>query len=101
MKPVPPKTEISTTTRSNSISNRRLAVAFSIAAISDAISIFVEFVPPVEWAVDAVTAVALFAVVGFRWQLLPAIVAEAIPGVAVFPSWIAAMLWVAAGARAK
>jgi hypothetical protein len=45
-------------------------------------------VPPVQWMVDLVTALLLFGLLGWRWALLPGLVAEAIPGVAVFPVWL-------------
>jgi hypothetical protein len=40
------------------------------------------------WAVDVVTALLLFAVLGWQWLLLPGLVMEAIPGVAVLPLWL-------------
>ena len=77
------------------LSKQRKLTALVIAAVSDAISIFAELIPPLEWALDAATAIALFAVLGFRWPLLPALVAEAIPGVAVFPTWVLAVAVIA------
>jgi len=38
--------------------------------------------------VDLVTALLLFVLLGWRWAILPGLVAEAIPGVAVFPVWL-------------
>lgn len=70
---------------------RRKALAFAIAALSDAVSFATGFAPPAQLGVDAVTAVLLFWVLGFRWQLLPALVAEAIPVVAAFPTWTLAV----------
>lgn len=75
----------------NSLTARRKALAFAIAAISDAISFGSSFAPPVQLAVDAVTAALLFWVLGFRWQLMPALVAEALPVVAAFPTWTLAV----------
>jgi hypothetical protein len=79
------------------LSRRRLAMAFLVAATSDVISFWTELVPPVQWAVDLVTALLLFMVLGWRWALLPGFVAEAIPGVAAFPVWTlvvaAVVLW--------
>jgi hypothetical protein len=69
-------------------SRTRLALAFLVAAASDAVSYGTAFVPPVQWLVDLVTALLLFVLLGWRWALLPGLVAEAIPGVAVFPVWI-------------
>jgi len=74
----------------NSLTKRRKALAFAIAALSDAVSFATSFAPPAQLAVDAVTAVLLW-VLGFRWQLLPALVAEAIPVVAAFPTWTLAV----------
>ena len=70
------------------LSRTRLALAFAIAAVSDALSVFFAFVPPVAWTVDFVTALLLFVVLGWRWLILPGLILEAIPGVSVFPFWV-------------
>lgn len=70
------------------LSKTRLALAFLVAAVSDVVSYGTAFVPPVQWTVDLVTALLLFGLLGWRWALLPGLVAEAIPGVAVFPVWL-------------
>lgn len=70
----------------------RFALAFGVAVLSDAISFWTEFVPPVQWAVDIATALLLFAVLGRRWAILPGLVAEAIPGVAALPFWVLVVL---------
>ena len=41
------------------------------------------------------SALLLFGLLGWRWALLPGLVAEAIPGVAVFPTWILVVVSVA------
>jgi hypothetical protein len=69
-------------------SKTRLTLAFLVAAASDVVSYGTEFVPPVQWVVDVVTALLLFILLGWRWALLPGLVAEAIPGVAAFPAWV-------------
>lgn len=66
----------------------RIIVAFVVSAISDAVSIAAEIVPPVEIAVDLVTACLLWMLLGWRWVMLPAFIAEAIPGLAMFPTWL-------------
>ena len=66
----------------------RTAVAFAIALVSDAASVWLEFAPPLQWGLDAATAVLLFVVLGRQWLILPALIAEAIPGLAVFPAWV-------------
>jgi hypothetical protein len=67
---------------------KRLAIAFTVAAISDFFSAGLEFLPPLQWAVDALTAGLLFLVLGRQWLLLPGLIAEAIPGLAVVPFWV-------------
>jgi hypothetical protein len=82
------------------LSKKRLMLAFVIAGLSDAVGFFVAPVPPVVWAVDLLTAVLLFAALGWHWLLLPGLVMEAIPGIAIIPIWLAVVaaiaLWGAA-----
>src|SRR5215472_19223818 len=66
-------------------SKKRLAVAFGIAATSDAVGAFATPLPPIGWAVDLVTALLLFMVLGRQWLLLPGLALEAIPGVGILP----------------
>ena len=69
-------------------SKKRLALAFTIAGISDAIGAFATPLPPVMWAVDLGTALLLFIVLGRQWLLLPGLALEAIPGLGVLPFWL-------------
>jgi hypothetical protein len=62
--------------------------ALLTAALSDALGFGVTMLPPVRWLLDAVTAVVLFAVLGFRWPLLSALAIEAVPVLQIFPAWI-------------
>jgi hypothetical protein len=73
-------------------SRKRHAAAFLVAAISDFLSFWTVFAPPMQWAIDLVTASLLFLILGRRWALLPGLVAEAIPGMGVFPVWILVVL---------
>lgn len=70
----------------------RLALALGVAGLSDIVSFWTELIPPVQWAVDLGTAFLLFLVLGRRWAILPGLVAEAIPGMAIFPVWILVVL---------
>ena len=70
------------------LSRTRLVLAFLVAAVSDVVSYGTALVPPIQWMVDLLTALLLFGLLGWRWALLPGLVAEAIPGVAVFPVWL-------------
>src|SRR4249919_173235 len=83
------------------LSKTRLAMAFLVAVTSDVVSFWTELVPPVQWAVDLVTALLLFIILGWRWALLPGFVAEAIPGVAAFPVWMLVVAAVALWGRLK
>jgi hypothetical protein len=67
---------------------KRLIAAFAVATVSDILSAAFEFVPPIQWALDIITAATLFFILGRQWVILPALVAEAIPGLAVFPFWL-------------
>ena len=69
-------------------SKKRLALAFAIAGISDAIGAFATPLPPIVWVVDIGTALLLFMVLGRQWLLLPGLVLEAIPGLGVIPFWL-------------
>jgi hypothetical protein len=69
-------------------SKKRLAVAFVIAATSDAIGAFTTPLPPIGWGVDLATALLLFMVLGRQWLLLPGLALEAIPGLGVLPFWL-------------
>ena len=73
-------------------SRARLAIAFAVAAISDFFSIWTEFAPLLQWALDLGTAFILFLILGRRWALLPGLIAEAIPGMGVFPVWVLVVL---------
>jgi hypothetical protein len=46
------------------LSKTRLALAFLVAAASDAVSYGMAWVPPVQWAIDLVTALLLFWLLG-------------------------------------
>ena len=69
-------------------SRERLLLAFAIAAISDILSFALSFAPPIQWTVDIVTALLLFLLLGRQWLLLPGLIAEAVPGLNLFPFWI-------------
>jgi hypothetical protein len=69
-------------------SKKRLALAFVIAGISDAIGAFVTPLPPIGWVADIATALLPFLVLGRQWLLLPGLALEAIPGLGVLPFWL-------------
>jgi hypothetical protein len=69
-------------------SKKQLAFAVAIAGVSDVIGAFTTPAPPVTWAVDLLTALLLFVVLGRQWLLLPGLALEAIPGLGVIPFWL-------------
>jgi hypothetical protein len=94
MKKLPPEpSEQPTSVKTSSsetlkFSKKRLALAFAIAAVSDAIGAFATPLPPVVWVVDIGTVLLLFMVLGRQWMLLPGLALEAIPGLGVLPFWL-------------
>ena len=76
-------------------SRSRLGLAMAIAIASDLASVWLEFVPPMQWTLDIATAGLLFLTLGRQWAILPALVAEAIPGIAMFPAWVLVVIAVA------
>jgi hypothetical protein len=66
----------------------QLALAVAIAGTSDVIGTFATLAPPIVWAVDLLTVLLLFLVLGRQWLLLPGLALEAIPGIAVIPFWL-------------
>ena len=84
----PPRIEPPATTAQIGYRKNRLILAFTVAAISDLLAVWVVFLPPLQWLLDVVTAFLLFLILGRQWLILPGLIAEAIPGLAVFPFWI-------------
>src|ERR1017187_3502494 len=78
---------------------KRLGLAFAVAAISDVLAVAVALIPPLQWALDLVTAFLLFLILGRQWLILPGLIAEAIPGIAVFPFWVLVVASIAVWGR--
>jgi hypothetical protein len=92
MRPAPPHPRFS---------RGRLALAFTVAALADGLSVLLTLTPPVQWAADLLTAILLFIVLGFQWILLPGLIMEAIPGLYVFPFWVLVVAAVAMWGTAR
>jgi hypothetical protein len=82
-------------------SRKRLVLAFAIAALSDAVSIFLTLTPPLQWILDLATAIVLFALLGWQWFLLPGLILEAIPGLSIMPFWVLVVAGVALWGTAR
>jgi hypothetical protein len=84
-------------------SRSRIRAARVLAVAADALQIFLfplfgeGFASPVNDLLDMGVALALVRLVGFHWVFLPSIVAEAVPGLDLAPTWTAAVLFATAG----
>jgi hypothetical protein len=78
-----------------------------IAVAADALQIFLfpvfgeGFASPMDAALDMGVALVLTRLVGFHWVFLPGLIAEAIPGLDLAPTWTAAVLFATAGTGAR
>jgi hypothetical protein len=80
------------------VSPTRRRVALGVAVASDLVQW--AFFPvmsegaasPFEVALDGLTALVILLIVGFRWRLLIALIAELVPGLDMFPTWAAVVL---------
>lgn len=80
---------------------KKLATAFAVAAASDLVCSGLVFAPPLVWVIDLATAIALFAVLGWHWLLLPGLLLEAIPGLAIIPVWVLVVVAIAVWGTAR
>lgn len=83
---------------SRPVSRRRKLLALGVAICNDVLRLMcgglIGFIDPIDDLADAVTAIVLAAILGFQWPMIGACILEAIPGVAVFPTWTAFVLLV-------
>jgi len=70
---------------------RILAVAADLAQIALLPAVFPLSITPINNVIDVAVGLALVALVGWHWALLPAFVAEMIPLVEVVPTWTVAV----------
>jgi D-beta-D-heptose 7-phosphate kinase/D-beta-D-heptose 1-phosphate adenosyltransferase len=85
--------------RPEGVSNKRWLAALAVALASDVISFGDALFPALQIGVDLATALLLATLLGWNWALATALVAEAIPGLAAFPTWV--MVVAALGALDK
>jgi hypothetical protein len=80
------------------LSDRSRRIAWIVAIVADAIQLaamplFAEgLLSPIDDALDLVVSLALFRLLGWHPALLPALVAELVPGVDLVPIWTLAVL---------
>jgi hypothetical protein len=73
---------------------RRIWIARGLAVLVDLLQVALppaEF-PPLNDAIDVVTAVAMVGLVGWHWAFLPTFLAELVPFVDLIPTWTLAVL---------
>ena len=76
----------------------RNKVALTVALSADLLQIIIfpmfapGFFSPVENVLDIAVGAALWALLGWHYSFLPALVAESIPGLALVPTWTASAL---------
>ena len=70
------------------LSRTRLVLAFLVAAVSDVVSYGTVLVPPVRMDSGSPDVYTTFYTIGVAVADPPGLVAEALPGVAVFPVWL-------------
>jgi len=82
------------------VHSREHRKAWFVAIMADAIQIvgFPLFFPggfsPADIALDFITAAILAKILGWHWAFLPTFAAELVPGLDLFPTWTAAVLFV-------
>ncbi len=80
---------------------REYSLALLVALTADALQIIL--LPffaaggfsPADTVVDLVVAVILSRLIGWHWAFLPSLIAEAVPALDLFPTWTAAVIYVA------
>ena len=88
-----------------SLAQRRWQGAMGLAVVSDAASFGLDAFGMglgliVQVGVDLSTALLLILILGFRWTLAVPLVVEAVPGLALFPTWTLAVAFYAAAESA-
>jgi hypothetical protein len=89
------------------LSRRRKSIGLALAAVADLVQIgyfpvFSEGALSIpDDVLDAVIALALLLVLGFRWRLAATLFIELIPGATLFPTWTAVVLSLPASTESK
>jgi uncharacterized membrane protein len=68
----------------------KYVTTFAMAAIADGIQVAF---PPFWIPVSIITALILFALWGWRWEILCVMLPELAPVVGIFPSWLALSIY--------
>lgn len=77
------------------VTRRQKRTALAIAAVADLVQLglfplfFGGAISPLDGALDAIVALSLILILGWRWRTAFALAIELLPGVALFPTWTA------------
>ena len=71
-------------------SGLKYVVTIAVAATADSLQIAF---PPLWIPISLITAVILFLLWGWRWEILVVLVPELAPVIGIFPSWVAIALY--------
>jgi hypothetical protein len=83
-----------------SLKSPELRTAWAVAVAADALQIvaFPMFAPggisPADTVLDLAVGAVLIRLLGWHWAFLPSLLTELVPGLDLFPTWTAAMLFV-------
>jgi len=86
------------------LNSTELRLAWAVAVAADALQIvalpmFAEGAfSPADWLLDIGVAAILVRLLGWHWAFLPSLFAELVPGFDLFPTWTAAVAYVARNA---
>lgn len=83
--------------RAGNNSRLRWLIVFLIALVSDAVSFFISFTFVPQLGIDAATALIIWALMGWRRVWFVALIAEAVPGLSMFPTWTLVVVALRAG----
>ena len=73
-------------------SGPKYVITFAVAAIADGLQVAF---PPFWIPVSIITALILFSLWGWRWEILCVLVPELAPGIDILPNWTAIALYLA------
>jgi hypothetical protein len=84
------------------VTRKQKRVALAIAMVADLVQLglfplfFEGALSPLDGALDAIVALSLILVLGWRWRTALALAVELLPGLALFPTWTAVVATVRA-----
>ena len=83
---------VSSRSESARISPTKFFFAILVAFSADVLFAIPSPLEPIEIFGDIIVVVILSCILGFNWMFLPALLAEAVPGLDIFPCWTLAVI---------